>query len=312
MNSETKIEQQGIFLVTGGAGFIGHRVVEFLAKSEHHVISVDDYSFGRETHDVLTNVTSIRCDIRNREEITSIIQKYQPHCIVHLAALHHIPTCEKRPEDAIAINIAGTENVLRALPGGNVVLASSGAVYDWQDAPLTESSDVLPHDLYALCKFANEHQLRIWREQTGGHYVVARIFNTIGHDDTNGHLIPDILKQIGNGNDTVKLGNLQPKRDYIHADDTAAAISALAIKIGSLPAGSVYNVSTGSEHSVVDLVNAVGEALQRNLVIEQDPARIRKVDRLHQLGVNERLKNAVDWEPQINFKAALKNIIENS
>jgi UDP-glucose 4-epimerase len=193
---------------------------------------------------------------------------------------------------------------------GPLVMASSAAVYDWWDSALSEDrTPTSATDVYSTTKIANEHQGKIWAAKTGDQVAMARIFNVIGHDDRNGHVIPDILQQVSRGGDVVQLGNTAPKRDYTHADDTAAGVVALLAHMHKGAAWEAYNISFGAEYSVVDLVAAIGEYLGRDLRIEHDPARVRKVDRVHLLGDTAKMRRVTGWRAEIEFHAALKKIL---
>src|SRR5258708_26351507 len=117
------------------------------------------------------------------------------------------------PVKALEPNVVGTQIVLDASAGAGCrkfVLASTGGVYDWIDEPLTEETPVRPTDTYTLSKVTNEAQLAFWVAKTGQKAIVARIFNTIGTRDPNGHLIPEILSQLNSNGSTsiIQLGNL--------------------------------------------------------------------------------------------------------
>ncbi|MER8475412.1 NAD-dependent epimerase/dehydratase family protein [Mesorhizobium sp. M1163] len=211
-------------------------------------------------------------------------------------------------------NVVGTEIVLDAAEKagvGTVVLASSGAVYDWVDAPLDEDATrTWPCDNYALSKLTNESQLRFWADRTGGRGRVARIFNTIGHDDPNAHLIPDILNQLYNakGQARIALGNLKPRRDYIHAEDTAAGVAALAGDTGEA-SFDVMNIGSGRDASVEELVRLIGAAMKVDIEIVEDKARLRRVDRATQLAKVDKIGNRVGWSAKIELPAAVADIV---
>ena len=144
--------------------------------------------------------------------------------------------------------------------------------------------------------------------------MFARIFNVIGHDDPNGHLIPDILNQlkIENGQvqvSTVKLGNTEPKRDYTHADDTAGGIVAILEHFEWGRPVEAFNLSRGEEHSVVDLLRIIGDYFGCMLEIEHDPGRVRRVDRNHLLGDSRKSRSALGWSARIGIDEALHDIL---
>lgn len=213
-------------MVTGGAGFIGNRVVRLLAERRVQVAVVDNLCAQMPMPAQTAFVHPFLCDIRDVVAMDAVFAAFKPDAVIHLAALHHVPTCEREPHRAMDMNVMGTQVVLdlAARYGAkHLVMASSAAVYDWWDAALVEDvTPVVATDVYSTTKIANEHQGKIWTASSGGRVAMARIFNVIGHDDPNGHVIPDILRQVRDGGEVVRLGNTAPRRDYTHADDTAA------------------------------------------------------------------------------------------
>lgn len=302
-------------LITGGAGFIGARVTALLAARGHALAVLDNESVGRALPPRQAQMTPYHADIRDAETVDGIFHLFRPEVVIHLAALHHIPTCEREPERARDINITGTQVLLEAAARHHVsqlVLASSAAVYDWHDGPLIEDETPLrASDVYSDCKLANERQVTEWAAQDAARRVaIARIFNAIGHDDPNGHLIPDILAQLG-GSATahIQLGNLAPKRDYTHADDTARGLVALLGQLEKGRAVEAYNISYGAEYSVAELAHAIAGILGITLTIGQDPSRVRRIDRLHLLGDTRKMRGATAWKAEHDFPSALQSIL---
>lgn len=300
-------------LVTGGAGFIGWRCSRNLASAGARVLIADNLSVGMPMPNIEACETR-EIDIRDKDGMMELVGDFKPDTIVHLAAIHHIPTCERQRAYALDVNVVGTENILDAAEKagvGTVVLASSGAVYDWVDAPLDENgTKTWPCDNYALSKLTNESQLRFWAERTGGRGRVARIFNTIGHDDPNAHLIPDILNQLYNakGQARIALGNLKPRRDYIHAEDTASGVAALAGDIGEANFD-VMNVGSGKDASVEELVRLIGAAMKVDIEIVEDKERVRRVDRATQLAKVDKIGDRLGWSAKIGLPAAVTDIV---
>jgi UDP-glucose 4-epimerase len=195
-----------------------------------------------------------------------------------------------------------------------IVLASSGAVYDWASGPLGEETTPLrAADNYALAKLTNERQLAFWRDRCGGVARVVRIFNTIGHDDPNAHLIPDVLDQIPPGTQqaTIALGNLAPRRDYIHAEDTARGIEAVLQDPRQGKPWDVFNIASGIDFSVGELVTEIGAAMGARIEIVEDAARKRRIDRLSQLGAVDKIAQVLGWRAERGLGDALKDITAN-
>ena len=158
-------------LVTGGAGFIGSRLVQRIISHGGHVSVVDNLSVGLPMPPLTPALTPAKIDIRDGDGLTSFMTEFAPDIVVHLAAVHHIPTCETRRAYALDVNIVGTETVLAACEQAGVkslVMASTGAVYAWTDDVLNETSALGASDNYSIAKLANETQGRLWAERSGG------------------------------------------------------------------------------------------------------------------------------------------------
>lgn len=300
-------------LVTGGAGFIGHRLVSILLDRGDRVAVLDNLSSGIPMPEERPNLTTVVGDLCDSAALDALFADFEPRCVVHLAAVHHIPTCERRRAFSLDVNIVGTEILLEAAERhrvGTVLLASSGAVYDWLDGPLREDSPTRPRDNYALAKWTNEAQLAFWSARTGGRARVARIFNAIGHDDPNGHLVPDILHQIPVGADSavIQVGNIAPKRDYVHADDIAAGLAAVLDDPRTEVPFDVFNLCSGKEASVAELAELIGRVMGVRVVVEQAAGRMRRVDRLRQLGDGGKARSLLDWHPRRPLLEALEDI----
>jgi nucleoside-diphosphate-sugar epimerase len=108
---------------------------------------------------------------------------------------------------------------------------------------------------------------------------------------------------------TVKLGNTKPKRDYIHVDDVADAFVAL---VRGLPEGETvetFNICSGREETVAGLVEMMGDLLGVEVLIESDPTRFRKIDRLQQLGAPDKIASRRGWHARITLREALARIM---
>lgn len=300
-------------LVTGGAGFIGWRCCETLAKQGNEIAIIDNLSVGMPMPKTV-GYRTLEADIRDSEKISKFVADFKPETIIHLAAVHHIPTCERKRPYALDVNVVGTENLLEAAEKNNVetfTLASSGAVYAWEETALNEHTTALwPCDNYAISKSINEQQLKFWSDRTEGKAKACRIFNTIGHDDPNAHLIPDILNQLhsADGRAVIKLGNIAPRRDYIHANDTAEGVASVATS-GLDDNYEIFNIASGVEISVEDLVRSIGKAMNVEIDIEVDETRLRRVDRMSQLADVSKIKNKLGWTAKISLSDALDDIV---
>lgn len=300
-------------LVTGGAGFIGSAVVPTLKSEGYEVYVLDNLSFGNRKFIDIPDSHFLLADIRDKIKVEEILTKLEPDVIVHLAAIHFIPYCNQHPFEAADINIRGTMNVLAAakkLTGlKKFFFASTAAVYPIAEEAVNESHVLLPLDIYGVSKLTGEHLCHEFYLETGIDTIICRFFNAFGPNETNPHLIPEIEKQLREGLRTIKLGNLTPKRDFIHTYDMAAAVKQL-LKLENI-GYDTFNLGRGIEYSVVEIVEAFERQLNDKITIEVDPDRVRKVEREHLLADVVKLKKIASWEPVWGIDEGIRNLIQN-
>ena len=304
-----KIEEKQV-LVTGGTGFIGSYVVRQLLHAGADVHALDNGFTGSPAL-IPDAITIHDVDIRNKGAVDETLREVEPGVIIHLAAIHFIPYCNDHPEEAFDVNAIGTRNVLQSARDlknlKRFVNASTAAVYEPRSGPHVEDEGIGPTDIYGRTKLVAEDEARLFSLDTGVPTASARLFNTYGKRETNSHLIPAILEQLKDGSRTVELGNLSPARDYVHASDVSSAIVTLAVEFdGDYRA---YNVGTGTEHTVREVVEAVSDALAEEITIEQDGDRIRESDRPHLQADISRLESEFGWEPKRTLHQGLTQLL---
>ncbi|MCB9184786.1 MAG: GDP-mannose 4,6-dehydratase [Flavobacteriales bacterium] len=298
-------------VITGGAGFIGSAVGAHLLGLGKEVWVIDDLSFGLRELAPVPDARFLRIDIRDRAKVQEAIARIAPSTVLHLAAIHFIPYCNAHPVEAADININGTINVLDACAAAGTVkqvfVASTAAVYPVADGPLNEEHATGPMDIYGITKLAAERIAGEFCLRTGITTIVGRFFNAFGPNETNPHLMPEVQRQVREGQRTLRLGNLDPKRDFIHTSDMARAMEAL---LGAGISGyEVFNIGRGIEYSVREIVEAFERQLGEPLRIEVDPARVRKVERMHLLADVSKLKRATAWEPQWGIDEGVADLL---
>ena len=300
-------------LVTGGAGFIGSAIVPKLQSENHDVFVYDNLSFGNRKFINVDNDHFFLGDIRDAVTLSKAIEVISPDIIIHLAAVHFIPYCNEHPFESSDINIRGTMNVLQAAKNvknlTKIIFASTAAVYPISDNSVAENDEVRPLDIYGLSKLAGEQLMQKFYLETRIDTICCRFFNAFGPNETNPHLIPEIEKQIREGNRTIALGNLTPKRDFIHTYDMANAMLALT-KLENV-GFDTFNLGRGIEYAVTEVVAEFEKILGEKIVIEVEPARVRKVERLHLLADVSKLKERTGWEPKWSLNQGIKDLIEN-
>jgi UDP-glucose 4-epimerase len=301
-------------LITGGAGFIGSAIYPVLIKHGHDVAVIDNLSFGNRDYIDIADDKFYKIDIRNKDDVNEVLNTLQPEIIIHLAAIHFIPYCNEHPFEATDINIRGTLNVLEASRNikklKKVLFASTAAVYPIADEAVSETHTLQPMDIYGISKLAGERLFHEFYLETGVNSIICRFFNAFGPNETNPHLIPEIEHQIKAGDRTIRLGNLTPKRDFIHTYDMANAIKLLLFT--DIKDYEVFNLGRGIEYSVTEIVQSFERELGEKIEIEVEESRVRKVERMHLLANVDKLKKMTGWEPEWSIDEGIRNLLQSS
>ncbi len=290
-------------LLTGAAGLIGRASARLLLESGHEVLVSDLHPMPAGSHALPWR----RLDIRRREQVQTLVEMYRPEVLVHLAARHFIPWCERFPAATLATNVVGSENVIEGARAGGVrklVFASSAAVYGPSLQPLKESCALGPDDVYGVSKATGEQLMRLASQRAGGpDTVVLRLFNTIGPGDRNPHLIPRMVSELRLAGERLRLGNLTSVRDYVYVEDVARAI--LAAVEAELPGHTTINIGGGEGRSVAEVVEVLEGLLRRTLQVVSSSARRRAVDRPFLVADRDRARRLLGWEPRVEFEEGL-------
>lgn len=300
-------------MVTGANGFVGLQLIRELIKTDHDVVAVDSLRYGpwRFSDEEMSQFSIAEIDITDEDFVQQIMEEYQPESIIHLAAVHFIPECEQKPAETVSINVLGTVNLLKHMPKGcRFVHTSSAAVYLPSEEPHTEfGSAIGPVDVYGYTKLHGEDYCKYFAERKDAETVVVRLFNVVGPGETNPHVLPEIIKQLKDGKRTLQLGNITPKRDYIHVADVARGFIACAT--GTIPADEklplTVNLGTGTSHSVAEMLEVLSEIIGQEIEVETDPARVRAVDRPELLADNSRMKSIFGWTAEHDLRQSLKD-----
>jgi UDP-glucose 4-epimerase len=296
-------------LVTGGCGFVGSALVRRLLAEECEVVVVDDLSRGSRENlgPDQDRVSVVEQDVT--QSLSRVFSSFQPQAVFHLAALHFIPDCDADPARCLRVNVDGTRSVLRAAARlgdpVSVVVASSAAVYAPAEGPHREQEDSPgPIDVYGYSKLWAEELAAGFAARTGTGVGVARLFNVFGPGETNAHFIPSLICQMKAG-ESVRLGNLSSKRDYVFVDDVADALLRMA-RYGGTGRSATLNVGSGRAYSGHEVVEALAALAGAGVAPVTDPSRLRPVDRPVLLADPTLAQKLLDWAPRTSLAEGLR------
>lgn len=270
-----KIENE-VFLVTGGAGFIGSNVVSELLKSNpKKVIVYDNFARGKLEnlgdliHDSRVEINPFGGDIRELDVLNKTLEGVDG--VFHLAAMWLLH-CKDFPRTAFDVNILGTLNVLEACVNQDVkrlVYSSSASVYgDAVSVPMTEEHPFMNRNFYGATKIASEAMARAFYDRYGLSYVGLRYMNVYGpnQDQTAAYtgVIPIMLNKIDENVSPIINGDGSQAYDFISVTDAARA-NVLAMK--SEINDEFYNVGTGVQTSIRELCELILELKKSELKV---------------------------------------------
>lgn len=251
------------YVITGGAGFIGANLCEYLVAQGASVVAVDNLVAGDQSR-LPEEVHFIKDDIRNTESLTSHFR--DADVVIHLAALPRVQETIDKPVETHDVNVTGTLSVLEAARSAGVrrvVFASSAAVYGDQELfPLSTDLPPEPKSPYALHKLQGETMMRLWSLLYGIETVSLRFFNVYGpYLDPKGAYamaVGRFLDLAAQGQPLTVTGDGEQTRDFIHVSDLARAI-VLAAESPAVGSGEVFNVGTGVELSIKRLAQLISQ-----------------------------------------------------
>ena len=306
-----------LFLVTGGAGFIGSRLTARLLADGARVRVLDNFNTGSlanlafgEAHGAAFEL--VPGDIRDLETVERAAAGVR--AIFHQAAMRAVPRSLADPLGAHENNVTGTLHVLEAARRAGVrrvVYASSSSVYgDRAELPQREDQAAAPLSPYAVSKLAGEQYARVWHRLYGVEAVGLRYFNVFGpHQDplsTYAQVVPRFILASLRGEPLEIHGDGAQSRDFAYVDNVVEA-NLLAFRAPDV-GGEVFNVGSGERTSLLEFVarlqTIVGRALTRRHVAG------RAGDVRHTLADLSKAKRQLGYVPLVTFDEGLARAVE--
>jgi UDP-glucose 4-epimerase len=254
-------------LVTGGAGFIGSHVVDALLARGDDVIAVDDLASGRAGR-LDPQVALHKLSITDAAALNSVVAGLGPELICHLAAQIDVRASVDAPAADAQVNILGTVNLLEAarVAGARVLFASSGGALYGRDAPIPSLEEVLPlpESPYGIAKYCAECYIGLYNRLHGTQHSVLRLANVYGpRQDPAGEagVITIFCARVLADREPTIYGDGMQTRDYVYVGDAVRAFLAA----GDSGRPGTWNIGTGVEVSVLDLVDIIGVVAGREV-----------------------------------------------
>lgn len=306
-------------LVTGADGFIGSHLVERLIKEGCRVRAFVYYNSFNSWGWIDTFPESLRReldifsgDIRDPNGVREAMKNMD--VVFHLAALIAIPFSYHSPDSYVDTNIKGTLNVLQAarlLETPRVLVTSTSEVYGTaQYVPIDEKHPFQGQSPYSATKIGADRMAESFYRSFGLPVTIVRPFNTYGPRQSARAVIPTVITQLLSGQEEIRLGSLEPTRDFNFVLDTAEGFAELAKCDSAI--GEEVNIASQKEISIGELAREMIRQINPKARIVTDEQRLRpeksEVERL--LGSNEKIQGLTAWKPRHTLEQGIAKTIE--
>lgn len=264
------------YLVTGGNGFIGSKIVERLNCKSYD--------------------KSLNQDILNKEKLAEALKDID--VVFHTAAKISVPESQEKPEEYQKVNVEGTKNVVNQ-SNGKIIFSSSAAVYGEYDRKVSEDDELNPESNYAQNKIDGEKLI----SEAGG--ISLRYFNVYGPGQGKAGVIAIFIKKALNNEDLIITGNGNQERDFIYVVDVVDANMAAVSYSGP---EKVFNIGSGQSIKLRDLAELIIKLCEsKSKIILEKP---RYGDLFYSCADITKAKTELNWTPKTDLETGLKKTIE--
>ncbi|WP_191831261.1 dTDP-glucose 4,6-dehydratase [Pseudomonas fluorescens] len=325
-------------LITGGAGFIGSALIRHLiGATEHEVLNLDKLTYAGNLESLSSIATNTRyefvqADIADQATVSAVLERFQPHAIMHLAAESHVDRSIDGPSDFIQTNIVGTYSLLEATRAYWLTLPaqeraafrlhhiSTDEVYGdlhGVDDLFSETTPYAPSSPYSASKAASDHLVRAWQRTYGLPVLITNCSNNYGPFHFPEKLIPLVILNALAGKPLPVYGNGLQVRDWLFVEDHARALLKV---VSEGKVGETYNIGGHNEQKNIDVVRAICALLEE--LAPQRPAGVANYAELitfvdDRPGHDQRyaidaskIERELGWAPEETFETGLRKTVQ--
>lgn len=312
------------FLITGFSGFVGRHFLHYLydKNEEMEIFGIDirKPAFDVSVYADRLHIQFEEVNLLNRDELKSVIERFRPQYILHLASFSSVAFSWQHPEESfvnntnIFLNMTGVLKEL-GLPCRVLSIGSSeeyGNVMAEQ-LPLRESMQLQPVSPYAVARVSQEMLSKVFVDSYHLDIILTRSFNHIGPWQDERFVVPSFIRRILNIKDeglsegTIETGDTTIVRDFVDVRDVVNAYYMLLMD--GTP-GEIYNICSGTGIALADIIDQVADIVGIKVHTKVNPEYVRPNDNRVVIGSHDKLTTELGWQPVISWNRTLRDMVE--
>lgn len=307
-------------LITGITGFAGSHLAELLLKEGYEVYGTTRPRSKTEHIDhIRDDLTLIDADLVDSHSLYTVLSDVKPDYIFHLAAQAFVPTSWSSPATTMEANVIGSihlfEAVRRAKIEPIIQIACSSEEYGLvhkDETPIGENNELRPLSTYAVSKIGMDFLGYQYYKSYGMKIIRTRGFNHTGPRQGDVYVCSTFAKQValiesGKKKPVIKVGNLESYRDFTDVRDM---VRAYLLSVEKCEPGDVYNIAAEKAWKIRDVLDMLIKMSDKEISIEEDPARMRPSDVELLIGDATKFKNITGWKTEIPFEQTLRDLLD--
>lgn len=312
------------FLITGFSGFVGRHFLHYLydKNEEMEIFGIDirKPAFDVSVYADRLHIQFEEVNLLNRDELKSVLERFRPQYILHLASFSSVAFSWQHPEESfvnntnIFLNLTGVLKELE-LPCRVLSIGSSeeyGNVMA-EHLPLRESMQLQPVSPYAVARVSQEMLSKVFVDSYHLDIILTRSFNHIGPWQDERFVVPSFIRRILNIKDeglsegTIETGDTTIVRDFVDVRDVVNAYYMLLMD--GTP-GEIYNICSGTGIALADIINQVADIVGIKVHTKVNPEYVRPNDNRVVIGSHDKLTTELGWQPVISWNRTLQDMVE--
>ena len=311
------------YLVTGGAGFIGSSLADFLLKNNYRVVVIDNfcdfYDPSIKRNNVKDNLDNpnyklYEIDLRCKSDVEKVFRENKIDVVIHLAAMAGVRPSIENPILYQEVNCIGTQNLLEVMKEygvKNLVMASSSSVYGNNKKVPFKETDIVDYAIspYAATKKSNEVMTHVYHKLFNMNVIMLRFFTVYGPRQRPDLAINKFTRLMLNDEEITMFGDGTTSRNYTYIDDIVSGIySSINYVLNNKDVYEIVNLGNSSPVSLKEMINTIAEVLDKEPKIKEMPMQQGDVNITY--ADISKAKEMLNYDPKTPFKEGIEKFVK--